>query len=477
MHTTQRRIKTLQNHISPPSLLTRNSTNSIPSDSDDNGTPHQASSDKREMKRACIVEGCRTPFVKAYTTMIDVDAIDLGCTAVSGLLKKTKLDPNLVDEVIWGNVVVNVNSPNVAREIILQLGLPNSISGVTVSRACLSGLEAILQGVRLIETGQAECVIAGGSDSTSNCDVPIPRHLQHALGKYTKGGGSKKGYQGMVEFAKEAGLPTSWVPEAPAIAERSTGKTMGYHADLMAEINNVSKTDQNRYAMTSHMRAHRAQQKGYLSEEIEPVVLKDGTVLDRDPMIRGKIDESKLDKLGPAFRKDGTISAATSSALTDGGSAVLLMSESFARKHGYATDCSVESYHITGVDPFPQLLLAPAFAIPKVLDRAHMKLQDVDYVEMHEAFAAQVLATLKTLDNDEFAKTHLKRNQPVGKIDMEKLNPNGSSLSIGHSFAATGGRIVTATINELRRSQKESCLISICAAGSLGGACLIKRRT
>jgi len=408
--------------------------------------------------------------------MIDVDAIDLGCTAVSGLIKKTKIDPRWVDEIIWGNVVVNVSAPNVAREIVLQLGLPDTISGVTVSRACLSGLEAILQGVRLIETGQAQCVIAGGSDSTSNCDVPIPRHLQHALGKYTKGGGDKNGYRGIIEFVKEAGWPTTWAPEAPAIAERSTGKTMGYHADLMAEINNVSKDDQDRYAITSHMRSYQAQQKGYLSDEIEPVVLKDGTVIDHDPMIRSKIDPSKLAKLGPVFRKSGTISAATSSALTDGGSAVLLMSEEFARKHGYPTDCSFESYDITGVDPFPQLLLAPAFAIPKVLDRAGISMKDVDFVEMHEAFAAQVLSTLKVLASKEFARDRLHRNAPVGEVPMDKLNPNGSSLSIGHSFAATGGRIVTAAIHEMRRSDKKNCLISICAAGSLGGAALISRR-
>lgn len=399
----------------------------------------------------------------------------MGCNAISGLIEKTKIDPLWIDEIIWGNVVQNVSTPNIAREIVLQLGLPSQITGVTVSRACLSGLEAILQGVRLIESGQANCVIAGGSDSTSNCDVPIPRHLQHALGKYTKGGGNKNGYSGLLEFVKEAGLPTSWLPEAPAIAERSTGKTMGYHADLMAEINGITRIEQDRYTMNTHHKAYQAQKKGYFKEEINPIILKDGTILDNDPMIRGNINIDKLSKLEPVFRKEGTISAASSSALTDGGSAVLLMSESFAKKHGFPTDCSFESYSITGVDPFPQLLLAPAFAIPKALDQANLNLEDIDIIEMHEAFSGQVLATLKVLESEEFAKTRLNRNQAVGKISLDKLNPNGSSLSIGHSFAATGGRIVTAAVHELRRNNKNTCLISICAAGSLGGAAIIRR--
>lgn len=413
--------------------------------------------------------------MRAFGKMMDVDAIGLGCAAVSGLIKKTNLDPNHIDEIIWGNVVLNTSAPNVAREIVLDLHLPKKISGVTVSRACLSGLEAILQAVRLIEHGDADCVIAGGSDSMSNGEICLPRHLQHALAKYQYG--KKKGLEGVIQFFKDAGNPMTWIPTPPAIAERSTGKTMGYHADLMAEINKVERDAQDKLAATSHQNAARARARGYLDEEIVPVTLPNGETVTQDNLIREKIDAGKMGKLKPVFRKTGTVTAASSSPLTDGGSAVLVMSEEKARELGYPTDISIASSAMTAIDPNPQLLLAPALAIPKCLDKAGLTMEDIDLFEVHEAFAAQVLATHACLCSRDFARSMLNSDRPVGGIDFKKLNPNGSSIAIGHPFAATGGRIVTAAINEMRRNNKKNTLISICAAGGLGGACILQRNT
>lgn len=360
-----------------------------------------------------------------------------------------------------------------AREIVIDLNLPKKITGVTVSRACLSGLQAIVQGIHLIEHGDAHCVIAGGSDSTSNGEICLPKNVTHALGKYKYG--KKQGLQAMTQFLQDAGNPLNWLPEAPTVSERSTGKTMGYHADLMAEINQISRQCQDAFAALSHMNASKAQKTGIFDQEIVPVELPDGTKISKDTMIRDSIDAQKISKLSPAFREKGTVTAATSSPLTDGGSAVLIMSEELAKKLGFPTDIYMVSSAVTAVDPNPQLLLAPALAIPKALDDAKMTLDDVDVVEIHEAFAAQVLSTTACLASDQFAQKRLNRDKSVGLIPPQKLNIYGGSIAIGHPFSATGGRVVTTAMNELRRSKKKTALISICAAGGLGGAIIIKR--
>jgi len=298
--------------------------------------------------------------------------------------------------------------------------------------------------------------------------------VTHALARYTYG--KNKGLPGVQKMLREAGPVKGWFPKGPSIAERSTGKTMGYHADLMAEINSVSRNEQDNFAMSSHRKAAAAAAAGKLAEEIVPVTTKKGLVLNKDEFIRGKQDPAKMQKLRPAFRKTGTITAASSSPLTDGAAAVLIMSEEKARELGYPTDISFKAFATTAIDPFPQLLLAPALAIPRVLDAAGVSLEEVDIVEMHEAFAAQCLATIKCLESDEFGRKTLGRSGKVGRLPLDKVNPNGSSIATGHPFAATGARITTAGMNELRRSGKKYCLLSVCAAGGLGGAALIERR-
>ena len=425
-----------------------------------------------------IVTGARTPFVKSFGSLMYANSIDLGCAAVRGLITKTKLDPNEIDQIVMGNVVVNSNAPNVAREIVIDLNLPPRVPGTTVSIACLSGLEAIYQGVCQVERGDASVVIAGGSDSLSSGQMTLPRNLTLGLGKYQMGGGSKKGvYAGVKELLSIAGGPSKWLPTAPAIAERSTGHTMGYHADLMAQINGISRAAQDKMAIESHAKA--TANRGRIRAQIVPVATPDGKTVTDDNLIRPKMKPAKVARLKPAFRKpqdQGTVNAASSSALTDGASAVLLMSEDKAAALGYPTDIVCRAYVKTAVEPFPQLLLAPAVAIPKCLEKAGLTLDDIDIFEIHEAFSAQVLATLKVLESKEFSQKFLGRDTPVGSIPPEKINIMGGSIAIGHPFAATGGRLVMTAAALLRKMKKRYALLSICAAGGIGGVMIMERR-
>lgn len=438
-------------------------------------------------RRAVIVTGSRTPFVKSFGEFTKVDTIGLSCAAVSGLISKAKLDPEGIDHLIWGNVVIQTNAPNCAREIIIDLNLPKHIAAHSTSMACASGLNAITQAVTLIEGGHADCVIAGGSDSVSNGELPIPRRLAYGLAQFIYG--KKKGIYAIPNFFKEAGYnPMKWLPTPPSIAERSTGKTMGWHGDIIADLYAVSRQDQEAFALRSHNRASDAQRKGYFSDEVVPVQITKGKktvdyMTDNLIQVDTKKMEGKMPSMKPAFRKveGGSITAATSSALTDGASAVLVMSEERAMKLGYPTDVSLKSWHFSAIDPFPQLLLAPALAWPHVLRKANITAADLDLFEVHEAFAAQVLVTLKCLQSPEFAQKYLGSDKPVIEANknstislMDKVNVNGGSLAIGHPFAATGGRIVTSLSNELRRSGKRHGLISICAAGGLGGVAVLE---
>eukprot|EP00455_Lapot_gusevi_P012938 TRINITY_DN1622_c0_g1_i1.p1 TRINITY_DN1622_c0_g1~~TRINITY_DN1622_c0_g1_i1.p1 ORF type:complete len:489 (-),score=202.78 TRINITY_DN1622_c0_g1_i1:266-1642(-) len=447
------RIRVLCSHLSP-NIVSAHSLR-----------VQEVSAPERKLRTCVLVDGARTPFVKSFGELAECDSIDLGVAAVRGLLAKTKLDPNLIDEVIMGNVVLKSSAPNLAREIVIDLNLPRKVPGVTVSRACLSGLQAIEQGVMLVETGNADVVVAGGSDSLSSGELPMPRKLTLALGHYQMGGGNKKGWNGVKKLLQDAGPVSQWMPKPNSISERSTGKTMGYHADLMAEINKIPRNEQDEFAIASHTKAHKATASGKFKNEVVPVTNPKGKVVSKDNLIRGNMEPSKVAKLPAVFRKNGTVTAASSSALTDGASAVLLMSEEKAKALGYPTDIVVRSFATTAIEPFPQLLMAPAIAIPKALERAGLTLNDIDIFELHEAFAAQVLSTLKVLEQ-----------QGLGTVPKEKINPNGGSIAIGHPFAATGGRLATTAANELRRTGKKFALISICAAGGLGGVMILERR-
>jgi len=422
-------------------------------------------------QRAVIVYGVRTPFVKAFGSFLKLDSIDLADLAVKALLERTDLPHDEIDSIVWGGVILPSLAPNIAREIALDLRLPASVEGMTCTRACASGLQAVTLAAAAIERGEADVVIAGGSDSTSNAPLNLPQKVVHALAPLAFGkAATPADYLGVLSQMMPI---TEILPKMPKIAERTTGEVMGESAESMARRNEISREDQDRFAERSHHRAAEAIASGRFDAEVAPVRTPDGWV-HADNIVRGDTSLEKLSKLRPVFAKDGTVTAGNASPLTDGAAAVLLMSEDKARALGYEPLAAFRSWAYVGVDPADQLLIGPALAMPKALDRAGMQLKDMGLVDMHEAFAAQVLSVTKALASKGFAEVRLGRSKAVGEIDDASFNIYGGSLSIGHPFGATGARMVTTMANELARTNKETALLGICAAGGLGAAAVLE---
>jgi acetyl-CoA acyltransferase len=422
-------------------------------------------------QRAVIVYGVRTPFVKAFGSFLKLDSIDLADLAVKALLERTDLPHDEIDSIVWGGVILPSLAPNIAREIALDLRLPASVEGMTCTRACASGLQAVTLAAAAIERGEADVVIAGGSDSTSNAPLNLPQKVVHALAPLAFGkAATPADYLGVLSQMVPI---TEILPKMPKIAERTTGEVMGESAESMARRNEISREDQDRFAERSHHRAAEAIASGRFDAEVAPVETPDGWV-HADNIVRGDTSLEKLSKLRPVFAKDGTVTAGNASPLTDGAAAVLLMSEDKARALGYEPLAAFRSWAYVGVDPADQLLIGPALAMPKALDRAGMQLKDMGLVDMHEAFAAQVLSVTKALASKGFAEVRLGRSKAVGEIDDASFNIYGGSLSIGHPFGATGARMVTTMANELARTNKETALLGICAAGGLGAAAVLE---
>jgi len=423
-------------------------------------------------RRAVIVAGNRTPFVKAFSEYLSLDTIDLGVEAVRGLMARSGLDSSQLDAVIWGGVLLPPLAPNVAREIVLDLELPAGIEANTVTRACASGLQAITDAVAKIERGEADVIIAGGSDSTSNATLAMPADFVRSVAPFAMGKSSGvAGFFGML-----GGLfpPTKALPKMPKVAERSTGEVMGESAEKMAGIHGISRDAQDELATRSHHRAAAAWASGRFDDEVSAVTINDIAV-ERDTIVRGDTSVEKMAKLRAVFAQDGTLTAANSSTLTDGASATLIMSEDKAIALGFTPLASFRSWAYSAVDPRDQLLKGPAISMPLALKRAGLKLEDVDLVDMHEAFAGQVLSILAMLEDDEFARVELGVDQAVGRIDPAILNVQGGSVAIGHPFAATGSRMVNTMANELHRTGKDTALLGICAAGGLGAAAVLER--
>jgi acetyl-CoA acyltransferase len=429
-------------------------------------------------RRAVIVTGVRTPFTRAFSEQLNVDTIALSTIAVKGLIDKTKIDPAAIDHVAWGGVILQNGAPNTARELIIDAKLPPHISAHTETMACASGLKAVLSAVQMIESNNGDVIIAGGSDSTSTSEMSMARNVTQSLAMYSYG------KIGVGKLLSVAGLPCSWMPKAPQVAERSTGKSMGYHADVMAGLCGATREAQDELAMRSHINASAAAKKGLFADEIITVnaiasPLLNAKTITKDTMIRAKQDPAKMKVLKPVFRSGkagGTITAATASPLTDGAAACLVMSAGMARKLGYTADVAVRSWAMSGIAPEPNLLLAPALAIPVALRRAGLTMADIDFFEIHEAFAGQVLATINVLASKELCAKYLNLNDAVGAVPSEKLNIYGGSVSIGHPFGATGARLTTNATRILRQNPgSKYVLVSICAAGGLGLVTIFER--
>jgi acetyl-CoA acyltransferase len=428
-------------------------------------------------RRAVVIGGVRTPFAKAFAELMPLDTIALGVAAVRGLLDRYPVPRRDIDALVWGGVILPATAPNVGREIVLDVGLDPAVEAMTVSRACASGLQAVTQAAATIERGDADLVIAGGSESTSNIEVKLPQKLVHAAVPFVYG---KPRASDLLSALGQLWPPGDLLPRAPKVAERSTGQVMGEAAEEMARRNEISRAAQDQFAVRSHQRAAAAIASGRFAREVVPIAIPGGdstataTHLHTDTLVRAGTSTDKLARLRAAFARDGTVTAGNASPLTDGAAAVLLASEERAAALGLTALARVVSWSYVGVDPADQLLLGPALAMPRCLARAGLELGDVDLVDMHEAFAAQVLSVLKMLASGAFARARLGRDRAAGEVDPARLNVHGGSLALGHPFAATGARMVTTMANELHLTGKRTALLGLCAAGGLGAAALLE---
>jgi acetyl-CoA acyltransferase len=427
---------------------------------------------QRDTRRTAVVDGRRTPFTKAGTDLREVDVYELGRTVVTELLERSELDPQQVDQIVFGNVSRPVKYHNLAREVGLGTGLPRSVPAFTVGLACASACQAATSAVDAIERGYADVVVAGGAESLSNVPIQYSDRLARALVAFSGARTLPARMQSLAQV-RIADL----APVAPGIKETSTGLTMGQSAELMAKENGIGREAQDALALRSHANAAAAARACKVGREVVPVYRGDGHAVTADNHVRADSSLEKLAALRPVFdREHGTITAGNSSPLTDGAAAVLLMAAEKARALGYPARAYVRSYAYAAVDPGEGLLMAPAYAIPVALQRAGLTLSDIGLVEMHEAFAAQVLSTTQALASRRFAEEKLGRHHPVGEIDPDILNVNGGSLAFGHPFGATGARIITSLANEMEQRDVEFGLVSVCAAGGLGCAMVLERR-
>ena len=419
-----------------------------------------------------IVAGVRTPFARSGTALKDYTAIDLGRMAVAELMQRTGLDGREVEMLVFGTVVQSVVAPNIAREVSLLPHFPKSVQAVTVGRACASANQAITDAADQIVLGHADVAIAGGAESLSQVPILHSRGMSEILVAASKAKSLPARLQTLARIR-----PRDLIPITPAIAEPSTGETMGQSADKMAKLNGISREAQDRFALRSHQLAAKGTEDGRLTAEIAPAPVppKFDTMLANDNGIRRDSTYDQLAALRPVFDKlYGTVTAGNASPLTDGGSAVLLMSEARAKSLGYEPIAFIRSYAYAAIDPGEQLLQAPVFAAPVALKRAGLSLADMDLVDMHEAFAAQVLSNIQGFASQYWAE-RAGFSKPVGEIDEAKLNVMGGSISIGHPFGATGARIVTTVANELKRRGGQFALLTVCAAGGMGHAMVLER--
>ena len=424
-------------------------------------------------RRVAIVDGLRTPFAKSGTVFRDLSTLDLSSTLISELLARSGLEGEQVDRVVYGSVVQDVAAPNIAREIVLAGPFPEQVDAYSVTRACATSTQTVVNGAQAIMLGEADVVIAGGADSLSKPPITYSDTFVDAL---MRSNAAKDLPSKARAFSRIR--PRDLAPVPPAIAERSTGETMGDSAEKMAKENGISREAQDAFAIRSHTKAVEAWEAGIFDDEVMPFPLPPSyrDVVERDTIPRSDSTAEKLATLRPVFdRKYGSVTAANASPLTDGASAVILMAEETARALGYEPRAFIVSYGFAALDPNWQLLMGPSFATPLALDRAGMTLADIDVVDMHEAFAAQILSNTQAFASREFAERHLGRSEAIGEIDEDNFNIYGGSISLGHPFGATGARQLLTMANELNRRGGGTALVTQCAAGGLGAAVVLEK--
>ncbi|MCF1459002.1 MAG: acetyl-CoA C-acyltransferase FadI [Shewanella sp.] len=433
-------------------------------------------SDRQELvnrrgERIAIVAGLRTPFAKQATAFHGVSALEMGAMVVNELIARTELDPKLIQQLVYGQVVQMPAAPNIAREIVLTTGMDVATDAYSVTRACATSFQSTVNIAESILAGNIEIGMAGGADSSSVLPIGVSKKLARALVDLSKA----RSFGQKLAIFRRLGLK-DLLPVPPAVAEYTTGLSMGQTAEQMAKTHGISRADQDALAHRSHTLAANTWDSGVLSDEVMVAhVPPYKSFIDGDNNIRKDSDLASYAKLRPVFdRKHGTVTAANSTPLTDGASAVILMSEAKAKALGYQPIGYIKSYAFAAIDVWEDMLMGPSYATPVALARAGMELEDLTLIEMHEAFAAQALANMKMFGSKKFAEEKLGRNRAIGEIDMDKFNVQGGSLAYGHPFAATGTRLITQLCNELKRRGGGIGLTTACAAGGLGAAMIVE---
>ncbi|KAJ8962506.1 hypothetical protein NQ318_000896 [Aromia moschata] len=407
-----------------------------------------------------LVDGVRTPFLMSGTDYASLMPHELAKHALSGILKKTGVSKELIEYIIYGTVIQEVRTSNIAREASLAAGYSDKTPAHTVTMACISSNVAITSAIGLINSGIYDMIVCGGVEFMSDVPIRLNRKMRSLLLKANK---AKTPQQKLSLLSMLR--PDYFIPELPAVAEFSSGETMGHSADRLAAAFNATRKEQDEFAIRSHALAQQAFEKGYFTDLIPVQVPGKSTIIDRDNGIRVSSPE-KLAALKPAFIKPhGTITAANASFLTDGASACIVTTESKAKQLGLKPKAYLRNFLYVSQDPIDQLLLGPAYGTPLILEKAGLAMKDIDVWEFHEAFAGQILANFKAMDSDWFAKNYMKRSSKVGAPDLDKFNKWGGSLSIGHPFAATGVRLAMHTANRLVREDGQFGLVAACAAG------------
>ena len=425
----------------------------------------------RQGDRIAIVRGLRTPFAKQATEFHGISALELGKLVVNELLIRSELSPKLIDQLVFGQVVQMPEAPNIAREIVLGTGMNVHTDAFSVTRACATSFQSVVSVAESMMAGVTEIAIAGGADSSSVLPIGVSKKLGRALVDLNKA----KTFGQKLAIFRRLGLK-DLLPVPPAVAEYTTGLSMGDTAEQMAKTHGISRADQDALAHRSHSLAAQAWKDGLLKDEVMAAHIEPyKTFLEIDNNIRMDSKLESYSKLKPVFdRQFGSVTAATSTPLTDGASAVLMMTESRAKAMGYEVLGYIRSYAFAAIDVWEDMLMGPSYATPIALDRAGLKLSDLTLIEMHEAFAAQALANMKMFGSKTFAEQKLGRSEAIGEIDMAKFNVIGGSLAYGHPFAATGTRLITQTLNELKRRGGGIGLTTACAAGGLGAAMILE---
>jgi len=425
----------------------------------------------RNGDRIAIVAGLRTPFAKMATYFHGVPAVDLGKMVVNEMLIRNNVDPSWVEQVVYGQVVQMPEAPNIAREIVLGTNMSVSTDAYSVSRACATSFQSTVNVLESMMAGNITVGVAGGADSTSVSPIGVSKNLARALVDLQKA----KTFSQKFNIFKRLSI-RDLAPVPPAVAEYSTGLSMGQTAEQMAKSHGISRQEQDALAHRSHSLAAQSWEEGKLAGEVMTAYAEPFKgALERDNNVRFDSTVEGYAKLKPVFdRKHGTVTAANATPLTDGASAVLMMTESRAKALGYTPLGYIKSYAFAAIDVWEDMLMGPSYATPMALERAGMTLNDLTLIEMHEAFAAQALANVKMFASDKFAKEKLGRDKATGEIDMDKFNVMGSSIAYGHPFAATGTRMITQMLNELNRRGGGSGLLTACAAGGLAAAMIVE---